>query len=86
MSGAVVALMAEDGCYELLCEGEIAARLVWVECPTFEHEALGWWLDVPGRAAEPIYLVPSRLASDLPRARQSSVETSLILAEQLLAE
>jgi len=86
MTSQVTERLGEDGCYDLLHEGVLVGRLVWIAnvCPG--HPFRGWWLSIPGVEDELIYRVPEELYSDLPRARASGVSMSLGLAQHMLAD
>jgi hypothetical protein len=86
MDAHVTQALAEDGCYDLLHEGAVIGRLVWVSELSDCHRRRGWWLTIPGQPDELIGRVPSELSRDLARARQRSVSMSLGLAQNMLAD
>jgi len=86
MNPLVTDELAEDGCYDLLRDGAVVGRLVWVSAVSPRHPKVGWWLSVPGEPDELIYRVPKDLAGDLPRARARGVSMSLGLAQHMLAD
>jgi hypothetical protein len=86
MTEVVIQALSSDGCYDLLHNGEVVGRLIWVSAISEIHPLMGWWLTVPGQPDELIAKVPSELSKDLARARQRSVSMSLGLAQNMLAD
>ncbi len=86
MIAQVTESLAEDGCYDMVHDGEIVGRLVWVSIVSEEHPLMGWWLAIPGEVDELICRVPSELSGDLDRARQRGVSMSIGLAQHMLAD